>query len=145
MADIGPTFGIAEVLNTLWSDLEQAEVAIKTGRRNQMSISSASVEIAFTVTSKTSGGGGLSIRVFGVGADGKVSKSTASERVHRVTINLEPSDEKSELEVPGHAPPTSRLIKRPQRVPGTAKRAPAKRTAKRSTGKRSSSRRAAKR
>lgn len=141
-----PTFGIAEVLDTLWGDLEEAERAIGSGRRqNQMSISGASVEIAFTVTSETSGSGGLSIRVLGFGAEGKLASKDVSEQFHRVTIHLEPLDEERHLTVPGQRSPS--LMTPPRKVAPrkAAKRAAPRKATGRKTGKRAAPRKTGKR
>jgi hypothetical protein len=53
-----PKFGVAEVLRTLFRDLERAEQEISKGQRNPLAISA---ELAFTVTAGREGGGGLSI------------------------------------------------------------------------------------
>ena len=90
MANPAPTtFGLPEVLSALWSVLETAGADLQTrSRRKELVIDSASVEIAFTVASAGTDGGGLSIQVLGARPHIKGGKSRTSELVHRLTVHL---------------------------------------------------------
>jgi len=116
------TFGLDQVLKALRRDLKSAQKAAE-GDPLGLFVQQAEVELAFTVERSKSAGGGINLKVFGVGADAGGKRGTTSETVHRIKLTLSPEEWVQEDRVEGGG---GKLAKRP----GVAKkRAPAKRPA----------------
>jgi hypothetical protein len=102
------TFGLDQVLGAIRRDLKAAQKASESDPLG-LFVQSVDVELAFTVESSRQGGGGINLKVFGVGADGERKRSVSSETVHRIQLTLSP-----ELDEEETAPATTRKpAKRP--------------------------------
>jgi NTP-dependent ternary system trypsin peptidase co-occuring protein len=81
-------FDLAEVLGALHADLRKAEHNVQGDAR--LFVSEAEVEITFTVERSREQGGGLNLKVFGVGAEGSGKGTSGREDVQRITLKLLP-------------------------------------------------------
>ena len=99
MSDDEATFGLDEVLGALSADLRSAQRIAAANDGVGLVVGSAEVEIAFTVEHSRGGGGGVNLKVFGVGIDGKGEKSTSEEAVHRIKLTLQPGAAMDEIPV----------------------------------------------
>jgi hypothetical protein len=86
MAD--ETFDLAEVLGALHADLLKAEEHVQGEAR--LFVSETEVEITFTVERSKEGGGGLNLKVFGVGAEASGKGTSGRIDAHRITLKLLP-------------------------------------------------------
>lgn len=103
------TFGLDEVLGALGADLWEARSnALDHGFG--LAVTSAEVELSFTVEHSLEGKGGVNLRVFGVGAGGDIAKTNTEESVHRIKLTLQPTGNASDalgVAVAGDLPPGS--------------------------------------
>ncbi len=93
-SDDDNTFGLDDVINTLTSDLKKASEKAAADGPFGLYLGSAEVELQFTVTRTTSGGGkaGVKFSVFGVGADfgGHANRESSNEAIQRLRLTLLP-------------------------------------------------------
>ena len=85
-------FDLAEVLGALHADLLEAEANVKGEAR--LFVAEAEVEITFTVERSREKGGGLNLKVFGVGGEGSAKGTSGRADLQRVTLKLQPHGEK---------------------------------------------------
>jgi hypothetical protein len=85
------TFGLDEVLHTLGRDLMRAEARAKQ-RAYGLYVKDAEVELSFTVEKSNKRGGGLNLKVFGVGFSGEGEHVQDSVSVHRIRLSLTTDD-----------------------------------------------------
>jgi hypothetical protein len=106
----GPTnetesFGLDEVLAALSRDLMKAEENASEGEAFGLYVGSAVVELQFTVQrTRTKGGGGaISFKVFGVGADvdARANSASSEETIHKITLTLTTRRSTEPAEPPG--------------------------------------------
>lgn len=93
------TFGLREMLEALHDDLHHVNSAF--GEDGVLAVSQVEVEVSFTIAKTREGGGGLGIRVFGIGAGAHGSVGSNRESVHRMTLRLSPADGKPPFLVAG--------------------------------------------
>jgi Trypsin-co-occurring domain 2 len=87
---------LADVLAALHRDLLKAERNVQGDAR--LFVAEAEVEVAFTIERSREQGGGLNLKVFGVGAEGSGKGTSGRADVQRVTLKLHPH---GELDVAG--------------------------------------------
>jgi hypothetical protein len=98
-----PEFGLDKVLEALGHDLVKAQVAAEKGGFGLV-VGDAEVEISFTVEKAREGGGGVNLKVFGVGVGGGATLNSSQASVHRITLKLHPKNDDTQV-VAGPPPP----------------------------------------
>jgi hypothetical protein len=84
------TFGLDDVLSALSGDLKRAQDQAKEAGVG-LFLREVEVELAFTVERSRDVGGGINLKVFGVGFGGGGKLGASSETVHRIQLKLGPA------------------------------------------------------
>lgn len=84
-------YGLPDVLTAMRRDFEEARRRLDEGDHEPlMLLAGAEVEIEFTIERQTQGGGGVNLKVFGVGFEAQAEKARNEGTAHRMKIVLSP-------------------------------------------------------
>jgi hypothetical protein len=111
------TFGLDEVLHALGRDLLRAEEQAKQ-QAFGLYVKDAEVELSFTVEKSSKGGGGLNLKVFGVGFSGEGEQLRDSVSVHRIRLSLVTDDEERRGDATSASRKASKVAAKPRRPAG---------------------------
>jgi hypothetical protein len=111
------TFGLDEVLHALGRDLLRAEQQAKQ-QAFGLYVKDAEVELSFTVEKSAKGGGGLNLKVFGVGFSGEGQQLRDSVSVHRIRLSLITDDSERPSDATSKSPNASKTPAKRKRPVG---------------------------
>lgn len=86
-----PTYGLPQIFEALRSDLIASQEALRgADKKPIMQVTAAQIELTFTLDHSMKGGGGINLKFFGVGFEGKGETGRTEGRAHNLTVNLGP-------------------------------------------------------
>ncbi|MBV8528177.1 MAG: hypothetical protein JOZ75_07670 [Candidatus Dormibacteraeota bacterium] len=99
------SYGLPQIFSALRADLiASQDVLLGADRKPMLQVTEAQIELAFTLEHSLTGGGGINLKFFGVGFEGKGEKGRTEGTTHRLTLSLGPV-EGAETGVVGPLPP----------------------------------------